>query len=98
MAYSIPNIDLLQYKSSFKEIQSHCGNHGFLMTINIKSASIKKIRVVLEASKIHMLNSNDYFELIVDTRCSKLITPHHTYLVYRYITKLDKTMAMYDIA
>ena len=64
---SITNADLLQYHSFKKECWIYYGNHGFLITGNLKTAAIKKLRVALEASKIHLLKSDDYFELIVDT-------------------------------
>ena len=59
------------------------------MTDYIKSASIQKMRVVLEASNIHMLKYDDYFELIFGTGCSKVVTPHLIYFVSGYLTTLD---------
>ena len=78
MSDSIPIIDLLQYKSFKKDIWSHHGNHGSLMTGNMKSSAIKNLFVVLEEYKIYMLKSDDYFDLIVETGCSKVVTPNIT--------------------
>ena len=64
------------------------------MTGNLNFADIEKLCVVLEASKIHMLKSDEYFELIFDSGCSKVVTPHLTYFVSGSITKLEKLMAM----
>ena len=47
MEYLIPNVYLLQDQSTKKELQSHYRNHEFLMTCNLKSASIPELRVVL---------------------------------------------------
>ena len=44
------------------------------MTGNLKSAAIKKLGVLLKAYKIYLLKSNEYFKLIVDTGCSKVVT------------------------
>ena len=43
---------------------------------NLKRAAIKKLSLVLEAYNIHLLNSDNYFELIVKNGRSKLVTPH----------------------
>ena len=61
---------------------------------NLKSAAIIKLRVVHESSKIHLLKSNDYFELIVNTGWSKVVTPHLIDFVSWSLTKLDEPMAM----
>ena len=50
--------------------------------------------MVLEVSKIHLLNSYDYFELIVDNGLSKVFTPHINYFSSGSPAKLDKPMAM----
>ena len=94
MADLITNVYLLQEKYFNKDIQSYHENHGFLMTGNFNSDSIKKLRLVLEASNIHLLKSDDYFELIVYTGFSKVFTPNIIYFVSEYLTNLDKPMAM----
>ena len=68
------------------------------MTCNIKSGDIQKLRMVLREFKSHILKSDDYFEMIVDTGCSKVVTPHLTYFVSGSLTKLDKKVAMDAIA
>ena len=68
------------------------------MTSNLKNSAIEKICVVLEASKIHLLKSNDYFELIFDTWWSKVFTPHLTDFVYGSLTKLDEPTVIDIIA
>ena len=60
------------------------------MTGYLKSVSIKKLRVVLEASNIHLLKSDDQFDLIFITGCYKVVTPHLTYIVSGSITISDK--------
>ena len=67
MSDSITNADLLQDNSFKKDLQSHRVNHGLTMTGNLKSAAIEKNCVVLEASRINLLKSIGYFEIIVDT-------------------------------
>ena len=64
------------------------------MTGNLKSAAIKKLGVLLKAYKIYLLKYNEYFKLIIDTGCSKVVTPHLTDLVSGSLTKLEKLMAM----
>ena len=68
------------------------------MTGNLKSDFIKKLRVILRESNIHLLKFDYYFELIVDTGCYKVVTPHLTYFVYGSLTKLDEPMSMDGIA
>ena len=94
MADSIPNIYLLQEKSFKKELRSHGGNHGLLITGNINSAAIENLCVVLEASNIHILKYDDYFELIFYTGCPKVVTLNLIDFVSGYLTKLDEPMAM----
>ena len=98
MADSISNVGFLQDNYFKKELRSHRGNHIFLMTGNLKIASIKKLCVVLETSKIHLLKFNKYFELIDFTGCYKIVTPHLTDFASGYLTRLEKPMAMYGIA
>ena len=68
------------------------------MTSNLKSDAIKKLRVVLEESNIYLLKSDDHFELIVDTGCSKAVTPHLTDFVFGSLTNLYEPMTMDGIA
>ena len=68
------------------------------MTGNIKSTTIRKKCVVLEASNIHLLKLDAYFEMIFYTMRYNIFTPHLTYFVSRSIPKLDKPMAMYWIS
>ena len=76
MSDSIPHFYLLQEKSFKKDIWGHHGNHGLLMTGILKTSAIERILVVLDAYKIHILKSYEYFGLIVNTVCSKVVTPH----------------------
>jgi hypothetical protein len=55
MADSVSNIGLQTNKTFKRGIHRHRGSHGFLMTSNLKSESIEQLRVILEASKVHLL-------------------------------------------
>ena len=68
------------------------------MTGNPKSAAIQKLCVFLKASNIHMLNSDDYFDFIVDIGLSKVVTPHFIYFVSGYLITLDGPMSIDGIA
>ena len=50
--------------------------------------------MVLESSKIHLLKSDEYFELIFDTGGSKVVPPRLTDFISGYLTNLDEPMAM----
>jgi hypothetical protein len=80
MADSVPNIELQTDKTFKSGIRRHRGSHGFLMTANLKNESIEQLGVIVEASKVHLLRNDDYFELIMDTGCSKICTSHETIL------------------
>jgi hypothetical protein len=98
MADSVPNVDLLTNKTLKRGLRRHRGNHGFLMTANLQRASIKQLRVILEASKVHLLRNDDYFELIMDTGCSKICTEHETDFIPGSLIDLAEPMSIDGIA
>jgi hypothetical protein len=98
MADSIPSIDLQAKKHFKKSVRSSRGRHGFLMTANLKDATIEQLRVVLEASKVHLLQNDDYFELIMDSGCSKICTGHDADFVPGSLVDLHEPMCMDGIA
>ena len=98
MADSSPNVDLHQDKALKRELRSHRGSHGFLMTANLRSDAIERLRVVLEASKVHLLHDDDYFELIMDTGCSKICTGHVSDFVKGSLVDLPVPITMDGIA
>jgi hypothetical protein len=98
MADSIPNIELLQDKSLKHDLRRHRGSHGYLMTANLRTDAIERLRVVLEASKVHLLHDDDYFELIMDTGCSKICTGHVSDFVKGSLVDLPDPIRMDGIA
>jgi hypothetical protein len=108
MANSIPNIDLFQDKAlkhdlfqdkALKhDLRRHCGSHGFLMTANLRTDAIERLRVVVEASKVHLLHDEDYFEVIMDPGCSKICTGHASDFVKGSLVDLDIPITMDGIA
>ncbi len=98
MADSIPNIELHQDKALKHDLRRHRGSHGFLMTANLRSDTLERLRVVLEASKVHLLHDNDYFELIMDTGCSKICTGHSSDFVKGSLVDLPVPITMDGIA
>jgi hypothetical protein len=98
MADSVPNADLVTDKDLKRSLRSHRGSHGYLMTANLKDASLERLRVILEASKVHLLRNDDYFELIMDTGCSKICTGHETDFIPGSLVDLAEPMSMDRIA
>jgi hypothetical protein len=98
MADSIPDVDLIQDKTFKCKLRSHRGSHGFLMMANLKDATIKQLRVILEASKAHLLRNDDCFELMMDVGCSKTCTPCLSNFVPGSLTDLNEPMCMDGIA
>ena len=47
------------------------------MTADFKAAAIERLHTILEASKVNLLQNDDYFELIVDYGCFKICTTSH---------------------
>jgi hypothetical protein len=54
--------------------------------------------VILEASKVHLLRNDDYFELIMDTGCSKICTGHEADFIPGSLVALDTPKSMDGIA
>jgi hypothetical protein len=68
------------------------------MTANLKCLSLEQLRVILEASKVHLLCNDDYFELIMDTGCSKICTGQETDFIPGSLADLAEAMSMDGIA
>jgi hypothetical protein len=68
------------------------------MMANLKTAALERLRVVLDASKVHLLKNDNSFKLIVDTVCSKICTGHETDFIPGSLMNIDVPMSMDDIA
>jgi hypothetical protein len=68
------------------------------MTANLKTAAIECLRVMLDASKVHLLWNDCCFELIVDSGCSKICTGHETNFSPGSLEALKVLLSMDGIA
>ena len=98
MADSIPHVDLVEDKAFKRSLRNHHESHGFLMTANLKTAAIERLRTILEASRVYLLCNDDYFELIMDSGCSKICTGHETDFIPGSLKPLTVPLSMDDIA
>jgi hypothetical protein len=98
MADSMPHVDLIQDKTFKRSLRSHRASHGFFITANLKTAAIERLRVILDASKVHLLRSEDYFELIMDSGCSKICIGHETDFIPGSLEPLKAPLSMDGIA
>ena len=98
MADSIPHVDLVEDKAFKRSLRNHHESHGFLMTANLKTAAIERLRTILEASRVYLLCNDDYFELIMDSGCSKICTGHETDFIPGSLKPLTVPLSMDGIA
>jgi hypothetical protein len=68
------------------------------MTANLKTAAIERLRVMLDASKVHLLRNDCCFKLTVDSGCSKICTGHKTNFVPGSLEALKVLLSMDGIA
>jgi hypothetical protein len=73
---AIPVLGLKSKKDLKRDLQKYQGASGFVVkTSNIQPPALSRLRTVLEASQCHLLSQDDHFELIVDSGCSKSVSP-----------------------
>ena len=98
MADSTPSIDRLQEKALKDDLRRQRGSHEFLMTANLRSDALARLRVILDVSKVHLLNDDDSVELIMDAGCSKICTVHSSDFVKGSFVALANPIKMDGIA
>ncbi len=73
---AIPTLNLQSGKALKRDLRRYRCASGFMTkTSNIQPAALSRLRTVLEASQCHMLSKDDHFELIIDSGCSKSVSP-----------------------
>jgi hypothetical protein len=72
----IPTLDLMSNKTLKQDLHKYCGPSGFVTkTSTIQPNMLSCLRISLEASPCHLLSKDDHFETIMDSGCSKSISP-----------------------
>jgi hypothetical protein len=75
MSDVIPKRSLRTNRSLKKELRQYRGKSGFFMTGRLKPPDIDRLKTVLEATQCHLLTKDDHFELVIDSGCSKVVSP-----------------------
>ena len=70
-----PKLSLASNQALKLELRKHRGPSGLLMTGAIKTADISHLKTFLQASQCNLLLQDDHFKLIIDSRCSKIVSP-----------------------
>ena len=71
-----PKLSLASNQALKRELRKHRGPSGFIMTGAIKPADISRLKTVLQASQCNLLHQDDHFDLIIDSGCSKIVSPN----------------------
>ena len=96
---SLPTLHLMSSKH-LKHRLRHCRtSSGFLTkTRSIKGDQLVQLRTVLEESQCHLLHKDDHFEIIIDSGCSKVVSPEKSDFVPGSLMDLPIPLSMDGIA
>ena len=72
----IPELSFALNQSLKQELCKHRAPSAFLMKGSIKPADISRLKTVPQASQCNLLLEDDHFELIIDSLCSKIVSPN----------------------
>jgi hypothetical protein len=96
---AVPTLSLRSEKELKRELRKYRGASGFMTrTASIQPPALSRLRTVLEASQCHLLSNDDNFELIMDSGCSKSVTPCAADFVAGSLVDLSTPLAMDGIA
>jgi hypothetical protein len=96
---AIPALGLTSEKLLKRDLQKYRGASGFVTkTSNIQPPALSRLRTVLEASQCHLLSKDDHFELIVDSGCSKSVSPCLSDFVPGSLVDLPSPLSLDGIA
>ena len=68
------------------------------MTKAIKPADISRLKTVLQASQCNLLHQDDHFDLIIDSGCSKIVSPNLNDFIAGSLKNLPIPLAMKGIS
>jgi hypothetical protein len=92
-------LGLQSNKQLRRDLQKYRGASGFVIcTAAIQSSALSRLRTVLEALQCHLLTKDDTFELIMDSGCSKSVSPCISDFVPGSLVDLSTPLAMDGIA
>ena len=96
---SLPTLHLMSSKH-LKHRLRHCRtSSGFLTkTRSIQGERLVQLRTVLEESQCHLLHKDDHFEIIIDSGCSKVVSPEKSDFVPGSLVDLPIPLSMDGIA
>jgi hypothetical protein len=96
---AIPALNLLSDKSLKRELRRYRCASGFMTkTSALQPPALSRLRTVLETSQCHLLSNDDNFELIMDSGCSKSVTPCAADFIPGSLVDLKTPLAMDGIA
>jgi hypothetical protein len=96
---AIPVLGLKSDKTLKRDLQKHRSASGFVTkTSTIQPPALSRLRTVLEASQCHLLSKDDHFELIVDSGCSKSVSPCLSDFVPGSLVDLPSPLSLDGIA
>jgi hypothetical protein len=96
---AIPTLNLKSKQDLKRTLRKHRGASGFITkTSSIQPPALSRLRTVLEASQCHLLSKDDHFEVIIDSGCSKSVSPCVADFVPGSLVNLPSPLAMDGIA
>ena len=96
---TIPELSLATTRALKKDLRKYRTSCGFMTkTHKLKPDELTRLRHVLETSKTSLITPDDYFELILDSGCSKIVTPHLSDFVPGSLSPLETPLSMDGIA
>ena len=96
---AVPTLSLASDKALKRDLRKYRGASGFVTkTSNIQPKTMSRLRKALEASPCHLLSEDDTFELIMDSGCSKSVSPHLSDFVPGSLVDLAIPLTMDGIA
>jgi hypothetical protein len=96
---AVPSLGLASDKTLKRDLRRHRCASGFVTkTATIQPPALSRLRTVLEASKCHLLSNDDHFELIMDSGCSKSVSPCLSDFVPGSLVDLSVPLTMDGIA
>jgi hypothetical protein len=96
---AIPSLGLASAKLLKRDLRKYRGASGFVtQTKAIRPPELARLRTVLESSNCNLLTHDDNFEIIMDSGCSKPVSPCEADFVPGSFVDLDVPLAMDGIA
>jgi hypothetical protein len=90
-----PTLSFQSKRALKKDLQKYQGSSGFITrTTAIQPPTLSRLHTVLESLPCHLLTRDNKFELIMDSGCSKSVSPCATNFVPGYLVDLTTPLTM----